>query len=489
MLGYATNGWNNACKAASSANTSSGTIIGVKAGVYGGTSPDGHLVKDTDCSGGQGADVNPNAVEQGVSTGTTAAWARYVCADGAGKNVTFTPGGVGFMYGSLHVVVQGSCFDFSTTMFFGPGGASAAQRVSNVQILGQDGCASDPASADCLGMYGLEIRGGKNILLKNVNYGPSLICAKNDPLITASFRCNPNGPPFESRFANAGTAQAGCSGNSTGPQCGGWFGQYEFTEAYIHAGDESMYENVRVHHFYFHDSNTRFSGDGVHPGCFMMDNNVGGLPKHNLVFDHLVCERVATVGIQLSDSGVTFQNSIFSCPVYGLDQSTPNGKWDQCAPSQYQVGNSCRTDMAPGCVVSNVVFRYNVFMAGSTGLLFQTKTSGPYGTFSNVSVVGNVFGASLTCGMPGISYDANTFLNGVGTCGTNATSLGAGDPFVQSSMASPNNSWSAVSLLNAHPDGSPALPTIDVVRGSDLDLGTDADGAPRSATTRPGAYN
>ena len=243
----------------------SGTIIGVKAGVYGGTSPDGHLVKGTDCSGGQGADVNPNAVEQGVSTGTTAAWARYVCADGAGKNVTFTPGGVGFMYGSLHVVVQGSCFDFSTTMFFGPGGASAAQRVSNVQILGQDGCASDPASADCLAMYGLEIRGGKNILLKNVNYGPSLICAKNDPLITASFRCNPNGPPFESRFANAGTAQAGCTGNSTGPQCGGFFGQYEFTEAYIHAGDGSMYENVRVQHFYFHDSNTRFSGERCPP--------------------------------------------------------------------------------------------------------------------------------------------------------------------------------------------------------------------------------
>ena len=249
-----------------------------------------------------------------------------------------------------------------------------------------------------------------------------------------------------------------------------------------------MYENVRVHHFYFHDSNTRFSGLGVHPGCFMMDTNFSGVAKHNLVFDHLVCERVATVGIQLGDSGVTFQNSVFSCPVYGLDQSTPNGKWDQCAPSQYQVGNSCRTDMAPGCVVSNVVFRYNVFIGGSTGLLFQTKTSGPYGTFSNVSVVGNVFGASLTCGMPGISYDANTFLNGVGTCGTNATSLGAGDPFVQSSTSSPGNSWSAVSLLDAHPDGSPTLPTIALGNG-DLNLDHDADGAPRSATTRPGAYN
>ena len=34
--GYNTNGWNNACKAASSGNTASGTIIGVKGGVYGG---------------------------------------------------------------------------------------------------------------------------------------------------------------------------------------------------------------------------------------------------------------------------------------------------------------------------------------------------------------------------------------------------------------------------------------------------------------------
>ncbi len=125
-------------------------------------------MKGTDCSGGQGADVNPNAVEQGVSTGTTAAWARYVCADGAGKNVSFTAGGIGLHVREPARCGAGSCFDFSTTMFFGPGGASAAQRVSNVQILGQDGCASDPASADCLAMYGLEIRGGKNILLKNV---------------------------------------------------------------------------------------------------------------------------------------------------------------------------------------------------------------------------------------------------------------------------------------------------------------------------------
>ena len=33
-LGYATNGWNNACKAASSANTAFGTVIGVKAGAW-----------------------------------------------------------------------------------------------------------------------------------------------------------------------------------------------------------------------------------------------------------------------------------------------------------------------------------------------------------------------------------------------------------------------------------------------------------------------
>ena len=248
-----------------------------------------------------------------------------------------------------------------------------------------------------------------------------------------------------------------------------------------------MYENVRVQHFYFHDSNTRFSGSGVHPGCFMMDNNVGGLPKHNLVFDHLVCERVATVGIQLADSGVTFQNSVFSCPDV---RPRPIHADRQMGPLRpLAVPSRSRLPCRPGSRLRRLECRHplqrlhrRVHRASVSG------NGGPYGTFSNVSVVGNVFGASLTCGRPGISYDSNTFLNGVGACGTNATSLSAGDPFVQSSMASPNSSWSAVSRLNARPDGSPALPTISVVSGSDLDLGADADGAPRSGTTRPGAY-
>ena len=487
-LGYPTTAWNNACKAASLGNTPSGTIVGVKAGTYAQGSSDGHLVKDTDCSGGLGADVNPNAEEQNVATGTTAAWVKFVCADGDAKNVRFNIGGLVFMFADFHLVVQGPCFDFNTTVNFGAGGGSAAQRTSNVQLIGGDGCATDPKSSDCMGMYGLEVKGAKNILLENINYGPSLICAKNDPLIPVNFRCDPSGPEFEARFAAVGGEVSGCTGDNTGPWCGGWFGVREFIQAYIHNGDQSTYTNIRVEDFYFHDSNTRFSGSGVHPGCFMMDNNVGGMPSHNLVFDHLVCERVATVGIQQADSGVTIQNSIFSAPTFALDQSSPLGRWDD--PSyNYQLGMACRADQVPGCNVSNVLIRYNVFLTGgrSSGLLLQT--GGKFGGFSNVRVVGNVFGASLTCGVPGVTYDSNTFQYGTAGCGTNATSLPAGDPFIQSSIATPNGAWSAVSLLDAHPSGSPALPSISIAPGSDLDLVTDADGAARSGTTRPGAYD
>ena len=136
------------------------------------------------------------------------------------------------------------------------------------------------------------------------------------------------------------------------------------------------------------------------------------------------------------------------------------------------------------------LIRYNVFLAGGTssGLLIKKRAarSADSATFAS-SATSSVHLSRVEC--LGVKYDSNSFLSGVGSCGTNSTSLGAGDPFMQSSIATPNNSWSAVSLLNAHPDGSPALPTIGVVSGSDLDLDQDADGAPRSNVARPGAYS
>ena len=162
-LGYSTNGWNNACKAASASNTASGTIIGVKAGTYQ-AGADGHLVKDTDCSGGQGADVNPNAVEQGVSTGGTAAWARYVCADGPSKNVNFNVGGIIFMYANFHIVSRRVVLQLQHDNQLRRGWRVQAQIDSNVQLLGGTACARDAASPDCIASTGSTCRSRRTSL-------------------------------------------------------------------------------------------------------------------------------------------------------------------------------------------------------------------------------------------------------------------------------------------------------------------------------------
>ena len=156
--------------------------------------------------------------EQGVSTGTTGAWARYVCADGPSKNVSFNAGGIVFMYANFHLSVEGSCFNFNTTINFGQGGASQAQRTSNIQITGGTGCARDAASTDCLSLYGINVKGARNILVKNANYGPNVICAKNDPAVPRRLPLQPEWPYRSSRNSRTLVPpQPAAAGTTPGP--------------------------------------------------------------------------------------------------------------------------------------------------------------------------------------------------------------------------------------------------------------------------------
>jgi hypothetical protein len=85
-------------------------------------------------------------------------------------------------------------------------------------------------------------------------------------------------------------------------------------------------------------------------------------------------------------------------------------------------------------------------------------------------------------------------VNGVSTCGTNATSLSAGDPVVTSSYDTADNLYSLKNaVMDAHKDGSPALPTLNPTSlntscgCTDYTLGWDVDRDTRSSTsTRPG---
>ncbi len=137
----------------------------------------------------------------------------------------------------------------------------------------------------------------------------------------------------------------------------------------------------------------------------------------------------------------------------------------QCAPEQYQVGLACRADLAPGCVVSNVVFRYNVFIGGSLGLSVRSRQVGHTARSATSASSATSSARPSPAAVPGISYDSNTFLNGVATCGTNATSLGAGDPFVQSSMATSQQQLVG-GLATERASGRVACPTVDQRRAA-----------------------
>src|SRR5206468_4197845 len=139
---------------------------------------------------------------------------------------------------------------------------------------------------------------------------------------------------------------------------------------------------------------------------------------------------------------------------------TPAGSWDSCATAQPELTSACRNDINPGCVVSNVLYRYNVFLGNSIGMIFNPP-SATFGTFNNLRVIGNVFAQTPSgCTITGITCDNNAFLNGVVPAGTNAKSVAAGNPFKQTSIATTNGGYSQTLLLNLHPTGSPVLPPV-----------------------------
>jgi hypothetical protein len=480
--------WDRACAAATG-----GDIVGVMPGVYGRANTWLLGNVSNDCSDGSGADYDPNYAEKGDSPASLSNWVSFVAGEDCGgdPNVTFSDHVN--INDNRHVIVEGECFDFNRTMYMIDGG-SASLRPENIIIRGS----SRTAKAQ---MYGIEIRGGRNIWFQNIDYGPNVQCAANDTNATPTyFRCDPAGAYFESFYATAGTNAAGCTPNATG-LCAGFFGggsptgANEFVEPFIHGGaGGNLYEDIRFENFNVHDGQAKGTGSGVHPGCFMFDGIFGqsGLPAHNMVFDSVSCER-QVIGIQHQDAGVTVQNSYFGCPVVDLPQTSPVGEWDDCAASQASVGLACRADETdPDCVNSNVLYRYNVFFQtnSAAGWLAQTP-SATFGTYSNVRVIGNIFINSTLqgCSITGVSCANNSFYN-VATAGSSATTLSC-DPTVDSDMTN-GGTWSETTELDPRLNGSSCgVPTLDPSSlGADYQLGFDIDGAARGASaTKAGADN
>jgi hypothetical protein len=456
--------WENACWAATA-----GDVVAVKNGTYTAHNTNGAIMESNhDCSDGSGAAYNPNWEEQGSAQASLANWVRYVPADDP-QEINWGGSGNGadvnakFFQADYHIIFDG--IDWRTSIFTNYGGEAPGGRAQNLIFRGTE---EDPAD-----VYGIQIIGSKNIMFQHVDIGPSIQCGKdNDANVPDAMECrSDNTEWWEAKFATLGTAEPGCDGDTTSI-CGGWFayGGAAWTETYVHEGGAGDYDDIRFEHVINHDQQTRGTGGGFHPGCLFNFLDGGVNTYHNLVLDHYVCERATGATLQLLDSGVTIQNSVFTCQVAVVGQAdTP---WDDCLVAGSPAGLTCRDydtgdgDGIGACDTTHLIVRYNAFLAepGTNALLLpdQTIDGGDFGTHSTTNIIANYFNAAIQCSVPGVTYNANTFANGATTCGTNATSLGSGDPLTDSSITTPGNSYLQTgTALDVTADGSPAFPTLN----------------------------
>jgi hypothetical protein len=486
-VGFNATPFDNACDAANA-----GDIVAVKNGSYGRDEANGSLMEaGEDCAPGA-SDYNPNWKEQGLSdqTGNLASWTTFVPGDEP-QAITFVPNRFYLFAGNYHMIWKG--IDINTGFQTNYGGESSSTlRVQNVIIRGNS--ASDRAN-----IHGIQVIGSKNIMFQYLDYGPSTQCGKIDANVPDTFECSASAPAFESQYANYGTASAGCGPGAPNPLggasslCGGYFhGGGDWVELFIHDISGAIpYLNVRLEDVINHDQQGKLDGGDVHPGCLMNfdTGNNPTAPSHNLVLDHYVCVRAAAAGVQFSDSGATIQNSVFGCQVQSLQNT--GGAWDgPCVNTPFGLAQKNSANN-----LTNVLIRYNTFIGGGqTPLLIQN--SGAFDPdISNVRIVGNLFFGSPTCGISGVTYANNTFTSGSTTCGSGATSLGAGDPITDSSFDTGDNLY----VLDGDPfdataDGSPALPSLNptslntACSCTDYTLDHDFQGDARSSSsTKPGA--
>ena len=297
-----TSAWQVACAAATA-----GDVVGVKAGNYPSPNSASRYVTG-DCSDGLGADVNPNAVEQGVASGTTANWVTFSCADGnAARSVSLYLGGAEFK-GNEHALYNMPCM-YIPSLYIGEGGDSTL-TTQNEQFIN-------------VSMGGFSTIGAKNVLMKGGEIGPSVKCASIDTGMAAQFQCDPSGPWFEAQYANfnpSGYTSAQCVANVS--NCGGSTNVMQ--EPYIHGNTGAIQSvNIRWQDVWVHDQQTKNAGtigSGWHPGALLMDGQ-GSTDPYRVVLDGVKVERVSVQGIQTDSSGLTVQNSTFGCSTVPLDYS------------------------------------------------------------------------------------------------------------------------------------------------------------------------
>ena len=330
-----------------------------------------------DCSDGLANDYNPNAAEQGASPGSFANWVRVVGDSGCTRDsIVFTkvvenggPAGKLTFQGNNHLTLDSRCF-YIHHLSFGQGG-DETRTTFNVRVIGAH-------------VGAIEVRAAKNIEVKDFEGGPTIICAATNSQYSAPQQCDPNGPAFEAPFA-ARCCPYGAGGGNV---------DWEGTEIPKVSGNAGGYNpvNIRFHNGWIHDLQTK-DADLWHTGCGILQffrgpgtgGDAGG--NHNVILDGIVCERVTVQGFFIEDAdGITIQNSVSSCPTEPYNQSTPVGRWGQCAINQRGIDIKAET---PGWTPTNILLRYNSI---------ETRLNiGQYSTYSNVRVIGNIYRDQSPC--------------------------------------------------------------------------------------------
>jgi chitodextrinase len=313
------------------------------------------------------------------SSKTTSTDVVFQCT--SGQDVTFDA--ENFTIIAKHITFQGSCFKFRK-IWTGQGGDTTPD--------------SDDLTFDGVKMAGFQIVGSTNVTIKNSEIGPQVACYRNgDTSKASSSWCQNNASTGEDWYYRRGLANAGIEESKIQANSGGYGSS-----------------NIVLAGNWIHDQQTRASdtnvagSDALHMGGLLIEEAC----TCAILLDGNKFERNVTYDIQGDPSphGVTVQNNWFGVPYNTLDQgASPIGGFKAIDLTLRSNGQNSLGDW---------LIRFNSI---ETGLRIGDGSSGQ--TYSNVRVIGNIWGAGQQClaGVSGLKYDFNAPVGS--TCGTNSQSL------------------------------------------------------------------
>lgn len=294
---------------------------------------------------------------------------------GGSKRVTFTcadPTGVvthnsgWFTIKASNVTLRGGCFKLHALRIGEPG--DTRRTASGVLIDGPK-------------LDGLEVVGTQAVV-RNVEIGPNVHCYAQGSTQPAAMKCNPNGPAYESFYANRGT------------------GDLPF-QPYFHQNSGGVRPQAVLENSYVHDLQTK-DADRLHTGCGLIWSALGGQPG-DIVFRGNRFERCAVLGLLFATTdGVTIEGNTFGPPVEPL--SNPNGGQEAGDAWKELI---VRTEERTG---ASYTFRgWRV-----TGNTFSHGTRATDVTAADTVFDGNYLGRANVC-WAGATYLANTGTNACGS--------------------------------------------------------------------------